>query len=174
MPLEKKRKKSFQCERCKSSYALKHLLREHVSSVHEGIKPFECEICETRFARKQHLQTHTLSVHEGIKPFNCEICESHFATVGQLERHISSVHDRKKQFRCDTCHTSFSLEQHLKRHHKYENRCKPIKCFICDVIVNSNMALITHFSKVHEGKKPFQCSQCEGSFVSSQSLKGHV
>jgi hypothetical protein len=37
MPPEKERKKPFECEFCESSFALKHQLRKHVSTVHEEI-----------------------------------------------------------------------------------------------------------------------------------------
>ena len=55
--------------------SIKHKIKGHVSSVHEGKKPFTWGVCDHRSTRKGDLKKHIASVYEGYKPFKCEVCE---------------------------------------------------------------------------------------------------
>ena len=46
-------------------FSYKHILNEHIESVHEGKKSFKCNICYTAFSQKRDLSKHMESVHKG-------------------------------------------------------------------------------------------------------------
>ena len=68
-------------------------MQEHISSVHENIRPFKCDICNESLHSK--------------KQFQCEICGIDFTSRESLKRHIEAVHEEKKPFKCNICHKSF-------------------------------------------------------------------
>ena len=73
------RKIMFGCEICGKSLTTKKKLAQHISAIHEGIKPFKCDICDYRCSQKSKLKTHVASVHAGKKPFKCDICDYSFS-----------------------------------------------------------------------------------------------
>ena len=80
--MEKKKCKKpavFKCGICNSTYEEKHLLKEHISSIHETYK---CNICEFTTGKQKLLKSHITSEHDG-KNFKCQEC---FATFSQNHR----------------------------------------------------------------------------------------
>ena len=51
-------------------------LKKHIRRVH--VKPFKCDRCEMAFGGSFKLKEHVRSVHEGIRNFKCELCEKAF------------------------------------------------------------------------------------------------
>ena len=45
---------------------------QHISYVHEEIRPFQCDICDYSCSQKRELKIHIESVHERKKPFQCD------------------------------------------------------------------------------------------------------
>ena len=46
----------------------------------------------------------------------------------------------------------------------HEGKNKHLKCSICESKFHSNTDLKQHIRRVHEEKKPFQCSMCDTTF----------
>ena len=67
-------------------------MREHISTVHEKIRPYVCPICNKAFGQKSSLPGHIASVHEGKRPYACKICDTNYATKQGFKVHISRVH----------------------------------------------------------------------------------
>ena len=158
MPPEKERKKPFECEICEASFALKHQLRKHVSTVHEDIlshlfdrikqiheesSSLSCLKCNRTFKSKEGLIFHDRVAHKEKKSYKCEICGGEFADNYHLKRHISDVHEEKKPFECEICNSSFVGQTTYER----------------------------HISAVHDGKKQFRCETCHTSFSLEHYLK---
>ena len=102
---------------------------EHISMVHEGLKPYQCHLCVYRSARKPDLKKHLASVHwnrhpgqeigsEKLKPklYECVDCNSRFSERNQLVKHIESVHEGIKPFHCDECEYKSARKSDLKKH----------------------------------------------------------
>ena len=53
-------------------------------------------------------------------------------------------------------------------------RKKPFKCVTCYASFTRRGSLKKHIDTVHEGKKPFHCTICNTSFTRRTSLKKHV
>ena len=64
----------MKCTICDFVTANNYNLKNHIETVHEGIKPFKCKICDYKTAHKPSLKVHTESVHEGIKPYHTLKC----------------------------------------------------------------------------------------------------
>ena len=73
---------------------MKSGIKRQVVSVHE--KPFKCNICNFEFSYDSNLKNHIDSVHKGIKEFKCNICEYKTAYKHHLEKHIESNHEGNK------------------------------------------------------------------------------
>ena len=54
------------------------------------MKEYPCEQCEKQFSRKHHLKQHVQSIHEGVK-YSCIDCEKQFTHKGHLKKHIQSA-----------------------------------------------------------------------------------
>ena len=57
---------------------------------------------------------HVSSVHEEIRPFECSLCNLKFCLVAKLNNHIAEVHEKKpKPFECSQYNGKFSQKGHL-------------------------------------------------------------
>ena len=56
---------NFKCELCSKNFSSKRNLKNHISSVHEGLKNHKCETCGKAFSQLHHLKGHIRSVHQG-------------------------------------------------------------------------------------------------------------
>ena len=60
-------KKQFPCLICTKTYDQSCKLKQHVESVHEGIR-FPCTLCSKKFTTKYKLKGHIRTAHEGTNP----------------------------------------------------------------------------------------------------------
>ena len=87
--------KNHKCKTCGKAFGLALTLKNHIISVHEGVKKFKCETCGFAFGLAGNLKKHK-SIHEQVKTHKCETCGKFFATKQNLNRHIQSIHDGVK------------------------------------------------------------------------------
>lgn len=106
----------FECDRCDVTFSRCDVLKNHISSVHLGVKNFECNECDVKFAQKVHLRTHVREVHLNLKDFQCEFCKKFFAKKLTMELHIETVHQRLRLFKCDVCKKNLATLQYLRKH----------------------------------------------------------
>lgn len=76
--------KSFKCNICESETSRKAYLSRH--------KAFKCNICQFKSQTRPELHEHVSSVHEGIKPLKCNICNYETGLKEYLQRHVDIVH----------------------------------------------------------------------------------
>jgi len=88
------------CNHCKSCFSTCGNLKQHVMSVHKGIKrkstgtSFVCDVCQLACRSESALKYHMVC-HNGSKPFECEHCQRAFSTKGNLNVHIKRWHSGK-------------------------------------------------------------------------------
>ena len=103
-------------------------MREHISTVHEKIRPYMCPICNKSFGQKSSLPGHIASVHEGKRPYACKVYDKHFVAKQGLQKHEATVHEGKRPYECKNCDKCFEAKQDLKIHiSKVHSRKKPNK-----------------------------------------------
>ena len=146
MPNIKKRKGkeeigSFMCPECGVIYTMKKLLKQHIESVHEGIR-HPCDQCAYQGKTKGLLRKHKIVHHEkrrhycdqcdymatdkkGLKihmeakhfdvRYPCDLCDHQATQPGNLKKHKDSVHFKIKH-KCHLCTLQFSQDGHLRKH----------------------------------------------------------
>ena len=57
---------------CGKSFTTLLSLKNHIKTVHEGIKDYICESCNKAFSHLDNLRVHTRTVHEGHRDYMCK------------------------------------------------------------------------------------------------------
>ena len=65
-------RKHLECDKCNKVFETKSGLREHIESVHKGLR-FPCEICAKYLYSKQALVRHQRTIHGKQKASKCEL-----------------------------------------------------------------------------------------------------
>ena len=78
------------CNVCDFERAQKYNLKQHIESVHEGLKPFKCSIFNYETAYKSDLKKHI------VESSHCPICDnSNFEEKMRLQMHLIKTHGKK-------------------------------------------------------------------------------
>ena len=138
-------------------------IRYHNNLVHK--EQFKCEHCDYKASRSNYLREHIESVHMGIR-HDCNICGKNYKTSTILKLHMQDVHEKsihEKQLEklereesqpgvtllCDQCEYRTEKPQLLKRHIEAVH-LKKFLCSECDDVFSSNYALKEHIMRKHE------------------------
>ena len=139
------------CKKCPFSCDRPYILRDHVSSKHEGQR-IECNICNARFQRSKNLREHMRTKHAKEK-IMCEMCD--FATNWRVafKKHQETRHGIVKE--------------------KIQDAVKSLSCEKCIHVARTQGSLKDHILYKHEGTK-HQCTKCQSSFVRERDLNRHI
>ncbi|BES99262.1 Protein suppressor of hairy wing [Nesidiocoris tenuis] len=172
-----KRKKLFPCDICGKVYNGNNLLQAH-RKVHLGDKQHLCDFCPKKFttsaAKKKHRRTHT-----GERPYECSTCHKRFGAKETLNRHVR-IHTGYKPHSCDYCGKRFIQSSQLRSHlfyHTGQSVLTPAESFICELCgkkFNRRARLNEHTKFVHLGAKPFECVECQKTFIRKEDLTRHM
>ena len=92
----KKALKQHLCSICDSSFTRSTGLKKHVEAIHENKKD-TCKFCGNKF-RKYKLKEHISVVHEGIKPHKCKLCQLSFGRKWDLRTHNEMHQTQNKEY----------------------------------------------------------------------------
>ncbi|TMS10927.1 Zinc finger protein ZFAT [Larimichthys crocea] len=149
--------KIFACEFCNKIFKFRHSLVAHLRT-HTQEKPFQCPHCDYASAIKANLNVH-LRKHTGEK-FSCQHCPFNCLSPGHLKVHIERVHLKVKQH-CSFCEKKYSDVKNLLKHMEKRHNLK-------------DPAVHQSYQQLRKHLFLYVCCVCDGKFVSSQRLEGHL
>merc|ERR1712062_253756 len=63
----------------------------------KGKIAMKCTHCDYTCINPANMNNHVSTIHEGIRPFNCELCDFSCAGKGSLKKHMATVHEPPKE-----------------------------------------------------------------------------
>ena len=85
-----------QCEICSKILPYQYFLERHMRTHDVSRqRPHKCEVCGSEFTHKQYLKDHIDSIHFGLKKYQCYICGKSYNRASNLRDH-KKIHDRIK------------------------------------------------------------------------------
>ena len=168
--------KSYPCHLCNIKFTRKETLKNHVSKIHENLKPvknYRCSQCDHVWSSPYLLKNHFDAVHSGTKNFKCEICAKSFAILSYLTKHKSTIHS-KTRTECDLCGIPV-VEEYLEQHKYLKHTARQkIECHICHKQFQSKDSLRNHIKNHHtDGGRVYKCEICQRAFNYLRDLTSH-
>ena len=171
------------CEQCSYVSTCSWSVKQHIRSVHEGLRDHQCGSCGKKYFRAEELKRHTFIAHmdeyEG-NIYNCDKCDKGFILQDKLAYHKKIIHDGREKRDCKHCGKSFNRHSNLRRHIAViHDRRKDHKCNICDKLFSDPGTLKKHIRRIHEyhqkDPKKYECQICAKSFINDiRKLKSHI
>lgn len=186
--------KTFQCQFCIKTFALKNYLKLHVKQVHEqNERKHVCPYCKKGFAYAGSLQVH-VRTHTGERPYICKYCPKAFASQGNLQSH-ERTHTGERPYPCQFCPRTFIQKSQLTAHeatHMTNKKVNPdstttdslpvspaeetgnYQCTFCHKRYPYASSLYIHMRKHTGGDKPaYSCGGCGKPYNQKISLNIH-
>ena len=131
-----------------------------------------CDRCGKKYTEPQSLRNHIKTIHEGIrKPSTCPICLLTFETYAKMQRHRTMKHAQGEKYECKLCGKRSDSISHLRVHmRKHEE--PQFKCRFCEKMLKSRDGLTAH-ERGHTGETPFKCAICGNGYKSLSALGQH-
>ena len=188
--IERNAKGLFQCMICAKLCKTPSCIQRHTLS-HTKEKKYECNICKRSFGMKhvlhRHLNTHMdFKTKQEYNTFLCTLCGDNFPSKGRVDYHYNKMHSNVVQNVCDQCGKSFMTKGNLKHHIKQHTAKKISKtnkitrnndgqfcCRECPKVFKSKRSVEEHDQIVHKKKRMFICELCQKTFTRYNSLKQH-
>ena len=167
--------KNYICPTCGKTFKRPETMRNHIKSVHEGLKEYKCEVCFKEFSLSGNLWTHIRSVHEKQRDFKCDQCPASFFQSNGLQKHIKSVHEGQRDFKCHFCGSLFAAAGNLRQHIQcVHEKLREHKCDFCEKSFFSSGEKKKHIEGVHEKRNEYKCDRCEKAFSYARALRRHI
>ena len=139
-------------------------LKQHVQTVHEGVKPaFKCQVCDYTCYRKAQLERHMFE-HDG-DPFKCDLCQFSTKYKATIINHMKT--HGPKNLMCELC--DYATHSGLFKTSIFETE---------DFTQSQNyfgtkkdFLLKNHIIQHHTLQKEFKCEQCSYVGASIERLR---
>ena len=136
----------YHCVVCEKVFHSLHSISSHFLT---HFKTTKCPICSTIFRNYgKEYREHIKTVHCGIKHTHCEECNVILARHSGTD-HFRKVHENKRRHLCSTCGRGFKTRHALHIHNMIHTGEKPIRCKICSYRCRQKTALDWHITKRH-------------------------
>lgn len=149
----------------------------HMEKTRQGqFRSGECHICHRHFSDKRMLRLHLDTVHNKIRPFLCNYCGYTASCKSTLKMHMRQ-HTGEKPFSCDMCDYRTSDHNSLRRHKMRHSGEKPYKCPYCTYACIQSSTYKTHLKNKHPGQDDglmFSCSLCSFRTIKRDTYITHM
>ena len=136
----------YHCVVCEKVFHSLHSISSHFLT---HFKTTKCPICSTIFRNYgKEYREHIKTVHCGIKHTHCEECNVILGRHSGTD-HFRKVHENKRRHLCSTCGRGFKTRHALHIHNMIHTGEKPIRCKICSYRCRQKTALDWHITKRH-------------------------
>lgn len=184
----------FQCSVCSKKFYRSDHWKEHERSCNKIVDPsekfFSCAVCLYTFQReetyKKHLQTAHVGADEGDQQFVKrveEYAQKHSKTRSAVNETLTTAsaeesdnQSMKKEATCTVCAKVFKNALSLSKHTSLFHTNQVWSCDKCDAVFVHRSTKISHMSKVHGQRKPFECHfpSCDFSCFKKDRFNAHV
>ena len=82
------------------------------------VKP-GCDVCGKVLSSERRLKDHLATVHQGLKKFACRFCDKKFSSNSNRVVHEGSVHTRDLPYKCPDCPTAQFIKKSLLVRHRH-------------------------------------------------------
>ena len=166
-------------------------MKKHIQEVHEQIKPYQCPYCEKKCSRKPQVVQHVQAKHK-IKITEEDIIQmKEIIEVADKDKDWvqqtnivngdnfieENLDEKEERYNCTLCEASFIAKSSLGSHHSVVHDFegdKSQECPICSIKFSAYGKLQIHLNTVHEGKKPWNCLECDYATTKRYNLKSHI
>lgn len=160
------------CKHCEIYFEDDDKLYKHTLKYHSTNPPYACDVCPKAYKFAHSLKLHK-NTHIEERPYTCPICSKSYKSNKDLTYH-KHIHLNEKKYCCTLCDKGFNkpylLKQHIVTHTNY--KCE-YPCTICNKILKSKSGAYAH-SLLHKAEKRYKCDQCDRSFSTWHSRRGHI
>ncbi|KAF2898673.1 hypothetical protein ILUMI_07507 [Ignelater luminosus] len=167
---------TVKCEFCEEVFKTQKSLNRHQTKLHSQLLPLKCEECLEPFLHEKDLNNH-MKFHEK-ELIKCEYCDQTFEKLRDFEKHNIAEHYKTSNgdYECGSCQTLFNSALELDHHLRNSNCVQRLRlwcCNLCEKTFTTKGSLGTH-KKIHQGKKDYECKQCQKSFRTNSDLQRHI
>ncbi|XP_067000699.2 oocyte zinc finger protein XlCOF6 isoform X1 [Anabrus simplex] len=166
----------YNCVLCEQSFPTLAECLEH-SSLHAESNKFPCSMCRTCFPDRIQFEYHVeehLAQDEQLKGslYVCSLCGCELLSETELKAHSCFV-KLPHAFRCSVCNKSFRTEDRLLFHQQFHEGVTPLHCQPCAKTFPYESRHYQHWKFIHNGEKPFACSECDKTYIKRSLLEAH-
>ena len=188
----------FSCDNCDQTFQRLRSLKDHVKSIHLGLRvnctlctatfstrqgknshykskhrnvAHTCSDCGAKFTTRSTLRRHELTIHAGVV-IPCSDCERVFSTKGGLKVHVQAAHLDSRLYICNICMNAFNRSSSLAAH-KRTHLGMSFPCEFCPAVFRQNVHLTRHCKTFHLGLR-FECDLCGQQCTTQHAVREHI
>lgn len=174
----------YKCGKCDKKFYRSDHCKEHSNACNRSVdnseKFFSCSVCLFTFQREDTFKKHLETAHVGVSESTVEYASraDEYAQKYSKVRKFADLDAEKiiEKPTCDVCKKIFRNEQSLSKHISLFHSNQSYVCDQCGATFIHRSTKISHMSKVHGMKKPFECSypDCGFSCLKKDRFTAHI